>query len=165
MHATGAGAAYLSAGSAVSTTGGTVFRLACTLALTRSPERARSAGELVLCPAEALFPSRLEGPWSCGRWWNYLRRQLYVLDTYMFPHNRRVPVSASEVWRWGRRCADLRLTCRPAGGGARRRVNHGLLFAQTYASLAFALPVVPAAVRPATDRPLPLLQPLLVCMI
>ncbi len=27
---------------------------------------------------------------TLGTWWNYLRRQLYVMDTYASAHNRRV---------------------------------------------------------------------------
>ena len=32
---------------------------------------------------------RLEGGWGLRQWWNYLRRQLCVLDTYYNAHNRR----------------------------------------------------------------------------
>jgi hypothetical protein len=32
----------------------------------------------------------LEEQVSLVRYWNYLRRQLYVMDTYVSPHNRRV---------------------------------------------------------------------------
>jgi hypothetical protein len=32
---------------------------------------------------------RVDGDYSPRRWWNYLRRQLYVLDTYSNAHNRR----------------------------------------------------------------------------
>jgi hypothetical protein len=31
---------------------------------------------------------RIEGSYSPRRYWNYLRRQLYVMDTYANPHNR-----------------------------------------------------------------------------
>ena len=40
-------------------------------------------------PLSAPLCCRLEGGYSPRRWWNYLRRQLYVLDTYANPHNRR----------------------------------------------------------------------------
>lgn len=46
----------------------------------------------ILCPAEAVFPNQLSGRTGRRDWWNYLHRQLYVLDTYMFPHNRRACV-------------------------------------------------------------------------
>lgn len=36
-----------------------------------------------------LPPCRLDGAYSPRRWWNYLRRQLYVMDTYSNPHNRQ----------------------------------------------------------------------------
>lgn len=32
---------------------------------------------------------RVDGDYTLRRWWNYLRRQLYVLDTYSNDHNRR----------------------------------------------------------------------------
>ena len=32
----------------------------------------------------------LEEHVSLSRYWNYLRRQLYVMDTYVSPHNRRI---------------------------------------------------------------------------
>ena len=32
----------------------------------------------------------LEEQVSLSRYWNYLRRQLYVMDTYVSPHNRRI---------------------------------------------------------------------------
>lgn len=33
---------------------------------------------------------RLDADMPWGRYWNYLRRQLYVMDTYTSPHNRAV---------------------------------------------------------------------------
>ena len=44
----------------------------------------------ILCPPSAIFPQPLEGDVSWGRYWNYLRRQLFVMDTYVSAHNRRV---------------------------------------------------------------------------
>lgn len=41
------------------------------------------------CPSYAIFPQWLEGGHPPRLWWNYLRRQLCVLDTYSSPHNRR----------------------------------------------------------------------------
>jgi hypothetical protein len=43
----------------------------------------------VLCPSYALFPQYLDAHYSPRRYWNYLRRQLVVLDTYSSDHNRR----------------------------------------------------------------------------
>jgi hypothetical protein len=44
----------------------------------------------VLCPGAAAFPISLEPACSAAQAWNYLRRQLYVLDTYTSAHNRCV---------------------------------------------------------------------------
>jgi len=44
----------------------------------------------ILCPGAAVFPIHLEPRCTAQQAWNYLRRQLFVLDTYMFPHNRCV---------------------------------------------------------------------------
>ncbi|CAK0746217.1 hypothetical protein CVIRNUC_001675 [Coccomyxa viridis] len=41
----------------------------------------------ILCPNYAMLPQWLE-PCSAGQFWNYLRRQLYVMDTYCNAHNR-----------------------------------------------------------------------------
>ena len=56
-------------------------------------EHARVIG----CPFDALFPQRMGGGGggrkskkTFARWWNYLRRQLFVMDTYSNAHNRRV---------------------------------------------------------------------------
>lgn len=32
----------------------------------------------------------MDGDETWGRYWNYLRRQLFVMDTYVSAHNRRV---------------------------------------------------------------------------
>ena len=44
----------------------------------------------ILCPGCAVFPIHLEPRCTAAQAWNYLRRQTYVLDTYMFDHNRCV---------------------------------------------------------------------------
>lgn len=46
-------------------------------------------GLVIYCPGYSIFPQWLDGAYSPRRWWNYLRRQLYVMDTYSNPHNRR----------------------------------------------------------------------------
>jgi hypothetical protein len=50
--------------------------------------RASALRRPILCPAAALFPIALDGKCTPGQAWNYLRRQVYVLDTYMDAHNR-----------------------------------------------------------------------------
>ena len=52
--------------------------------------RCGERGLRVGCPSSALFPQLLGGALSLRRYWNYLRRQLYVMDTYSSAHNRRV---------------------------------------------------------------------------
>jgi len=44
----------------------------------------------VLCPTTAVFPSYMPDAASFGAWWNYMRRQMFVLDTYADAHNRAV---------------------------------------------------------------------------
>eukprot|EP01023_Acetabularia_acetabulum_P004251 TRINITY_DN11773_c0_g4_i1.p1 TRINITY_DN11773_c0_g4~~TRINITY_DN11773_c0_g4_i1.p1 ORF type:complete len:520 (-),score=50.65 TRINITY_DN11773_c0_g4_i1:86-1645(-) len=44
----------------------------------------------VLCPSFAVLPQRLGSSVTWRQFWNYLRRQLYVLDTYADDHNRTV---------------------------------------------------------------------------
>lgn len=44
----------------------------------------------IYCPSSAVFVQRLEREMTFQRYWNYLRRQLYVLDTYSDETNRRV---------------------------------------------------------------------------
>lgn len=56
---------------------------------------AGSLGAPILCPAESVFPNQLSGRTGAREWWNYLHRQLYVLDTYMSPYNRRGDVCSS----------------------------------------------------------------------
>lgn len=53
---------------------------------------------------------RLDRQYSWGQYWNYLRRQLYVLDTYSNRHNRLL--------------------------------NHTMMWVHSWASLAFAAPVL-----------------------
>ena len=43
----------------------------------------------IACPSTAILLQPLRGDWSFARFWNYLHRQLFVLDTYASPHNRR----------------------------------------------------------------------------
>lgn len=47
-------------------------------------------GLAIAVPSFAVFPQWLEASYSWPRYWNYLRRQLYVLDTYADEHNRRL---------------------------------------------------------------------------
>lgn len=47
-------------------------------------------GLTIATPFFALFPLWLDKEVRFGQYWNYLRRQLYVLDTYATPHNRRM---------------------------------------------------------------------------
>ena len=49
---------------------------------------ASALGKPILCPAAAVFPIALDGDCTPGQAWNYLRRQQFVLDTYMDAHNR-----------------------------------------------------------------------------
>lgn len=44
----------------------------------------------VLAPRHAIFPQMLDRDTSWRQFWNYMRRQIYVLDTYSGLHNRRV---------------------------------------------------------------------------
>jgi Glycosyl transferase family 21 len=50
--------------------------------------RCTELGLQVLCPSYAIFPQYLDANYSIKRYWNYLRRQLVVLDTYASDHNR-----------------------------------------------------------------------------
>lgn len=43
----------------------------------------------IRCPSHAIFPQWLDDGVTLKQYWNYLRRQLYVLDTYATPSNRR----------------------------------------------------------------------------
>ena len=44
----------------------------------------------VLCPWNAVFPSYMPDAESFGSWWNYIHRQVFVMDTYADAHNRVV---------------------------------------------------------------------------
>lgn len=61
------------------------------------PHQPSHGPEAPLPPAP--LPARLDGCYPPRRWWNYLRRQLYVMDTYSNAHNR-----------WG---ACRSMVCRP----------------------------------------------------
>ena len=39
-------------------------------------------------PADCVFPQHIEHTWH--QWWNYMRRQLFVMDTYSTSHNKLV---------------------------------------------------------------------------
>jgi hypothetical protein len=39
-------------------------------------------GLVIAVPATAIFPQQLQQQYSLRQYWNYLRRQLFVLDTY-----------------------------------------------------------------------------------
>ena len=43
----------------------------------------------VFCPSYAVFPQYLDASYSFASYWNYLRRQLVVLDTFANDHNRK----------------------------------------------------------------------------
>ncbi len=98
----------------------------------------------ILCPGAAVFPTALEPRCSAAQAWNYLRRQLFVLDTYTSPHNRRARATSS------RSPSLLPRSLQPA---PRRRVNHMLLACTVYGAFALLAPVAPALlhllVRPA----------------
>ncbi|GMH45669.1 hypothetical protein BSKO_13632 [Bryopsis sp. KO-2023] len=47
-------------------------------------------GLVIAVPTEAVFPQRLESTPSWNNYWNYLRRQLYVCDTYASIRNKRI---------------------------------------------------------------------------
>jgi hypothetical protein len=59
----------------------------------------------ILCPGAAVFPTALEPRCSAAQAWNYLRRQLFVLDTYTSPHNRHARTHVPRL---------ARLPCSPA---------------------------------------------------
>lgn len=42
----------------------------------------------ILCPSTAVFPQWIPGKVTMKDYWNYLRRQLFVLDTYSDVHNK-----------------------------------------------------------------------------
>ncbi len=44
-----------------------------------------------------LLKYRLDKQYTWRQYWNYLRRQLYVLDTYVTPHNRLVSTFCFQI--------------------------------------------------------------------
>ena len=46
--------------------------------------------ETVKCPFELIFPQRMSVKQSFEQWWNYLRRQLFVMDTYSSNRNKQI---------------------------------------------------------------------------
>ncbi|CAL5219139.1 g915 [Coccomyxa viridis] len=44
----------------------------------------------ILCPSYAVLPQWLDTSCSARQFWNYQRRQLYVMDTYCNAHNKRL---------------------------------------------------------------------------
>ncbi|KDD75227.1 hypothetical protein H632_c797p1, partial [Helicosporidium sp. ATCC 50920] len=58
----------------------------------------------VYCPPYAVFPQWLDARMDWARFWNYLSRQLFVLDTYSTPEHRRtnrVMMAAHCYLSWG----------------------------------------------------------------
>lgn len=55
----------------------------------------------ILCPSHAMYPQWLDGDYNLKRYWNYLRRQLFVLDTYSSSHNRRTNHSLALLHCYG----------------------------------------------------------------
>jgi hypothetical protein len=98
---------------------------------------AGSLGQRILCPGCAVFPVHLAATCTRAQAWNYLRRQLYVLDTYMSPHNRcargRPPLRADATLPSSARWLTRRA----------RRVNHGLLACTVYCAGALLAPMAP----------------------
>ncbi|CAD7697953.1 unnamed protein product [Ostreobium quekettii] len=47
----------------------------------------------IAAPLTAVFPQRLDAVCSWSSFWNYLRRQMFVLDTYASSQNRRINYS------------------------------------------------------------------------
>ena len=44
----------------------------------------------IMCPPSALLLQPLDGKWTATSFWNYMRRQLFVLATYSSPFSRRM---------------------------------------------------------------------------
>lgn len=55
----------------------------------------------ILCPPHAIYPQWLDSDFTLRRYWNYLRRQLFVLDTYSSSHNRRTNHSLALLHCYG----------------------------------------------------------------
>ena len=47
-------------------------------------------GLKIMCPPSALILQPLDGQWTATSFWNYMRRQLFVLATYSSPFSRRM---------------------------------------------------------------------------
>jgi len=47
-------------------------------------------GEDVRCPFEAVFPQRVCETQTLYEWWNYMRRQLFTMDTYANGRNKKI---------------------------------------------------------------------------
>ncbi|GAX79525.1 hypothetical protein CEUSTIGMA_g6966.t1 [Chlamydomonas eustigma] len=58
-------------------------------------------------PSTAIFPQWLDSKYSWRQYWNYLRRQLYVLDTYANSHNRSVNLLLASLHTWASTSAIL----------------------------------------------------------
>ena len=93
----------------------------------------------ILCPGCAVFPIHLAPRCTAAQAWNYLRRQTYVLDTYMFDHNR-----CDEPHSVGITAISNK---RPHA--MHRRVNHALLASTAYAAWALLAPVFATLARAA----------------
>jgi len=52
--------------------------------------RAHRLGMFISIPPKAILPARLDPSYSVARHWNYVRRQMFVLDTYADKHDRNV---------------------------------------------------------------------------
>lgn len=63
--------------------------------------RMNKLGLDVYCPTYAVFPQWLNRDIKAHQYWNYLRRQLFVLDTYADPHNRRTNYSLACLLLYG----------------------------------------------------------------
>ena len=61
------------------------------------PGPPRLAPLLLFCTATEC---RLEQRYSWTQYWNYLRRQLFVMDTYATPHNRALNLVMAAVHVW-----------------------------------------------------------------
>jgi len=93
---------------------------------------AQERRQTILCPAAAIFPTALPRACSAAHAWNYLRRQTYVLDTYVSEANR---------------CARASLHACPAAqpeAHCCRRVNHTLMAIGVYAAAAMLAAVATA---------------------
>ena len=60
---------------------------------------------------------RLEQRYSWRQYWNYLRRQLFVLDTYATPHNRALNLVMASVHVWASSAAAAPVLAGACAGG------------------------------------------------